>query len=175
MKPGINILVVIATLLFGTFGSVATATTTTTATEVDEVCYEHAVIGVRVTPDHNSWILIGDVRGVGFDARVQVYNELGTPVTSDHDVTIPENGFHRVWKATLKGGATGVEDFGKWRNIHITTDEDAWLTSYFFSSTGGGMPSHTVIPAYKRQLSEDEWTLPCVVPTKDTNDPGAKS
>ena len=167
MKPGIDILVLIATLLFGTFGSVATATTTTTATKADEVCYEHVVIGVCVTPAHNSWILIGDVRGVGFDARVQVYNDEGTSVTSDHDVTIRPNGFHRVWKTTLKGGPDGVEEFGVWRNIHIMTDEDAWLTAYFFS-TGGSMPNRTVIPAYKRQLSENEWTLPCVVPTKDT-------
>ena len=104
MKPGINILVGITTLLFRTFGSVATVTTTTTATEVDEVYYEHVVIGVRVTPAYNTWILIGDVRGVSFDARVQLYNEEGTLFTSNHDVTIPANGFHRVWKTTLQGG-----------------------------------------------------------------------
>ena len=168
MKMIFNTLAGIAILFGSVIGSVATATTTTSTTDVDEVCYKHVIIGLTFNTSRTRWIRIyvGDVRGVGFDARVKVYNDAGTLIVPNHDITIPANGSHQVGIATLRGGAIGVETHGQVRNVHITTDEDALVVANYFGHTPAtGVTDTASLPVYKRPLTNTKtWEAPCDPP-----------
>ena len=170
MKPGIDILVLIATLLFGTFGSVATATTTTTAT-ADEVCYEHVVIGVYIVDNAFTWLMIGDAYGKGpFNARISVYDEAGNPVTlpartnfqnAVGDLTIPLNGSYRTSKPYITG--IRAENNDRYRHYHITTDEDAVVRAW--TRIRGDNQGLYELSVHKRQLTNSKtWEAPCDPP-----------
>lgn len=168
MKMIFNILAGIAILFGSVIGSVATATTTTTATDVDEVCYRFVVVGVGFTTTRTRYVklVIGDVGGVAFNARIQVYNQAGTQIATNRDFTIPANGSTIVGNGFMGRGVSDVETYGPSRTIHITTDADALIAaSHYRYSPDSARNMNVMLPVYKRQLTNTKtWEAPCDPP-----------
>lgn len=158
MKLTTKVLVGIATLFFGTFGSVAT--------EADDECYEHIINAVRIHGSSYAWIIIRDAYGKGpIDAKYRVYNVDGDLLTFTinyrSDITIPLNGSHMLTTGNVRGVRENNAD--RFRHVHITTDRDAIVTVWArWTSSNDGLYN---MPVHKRQLTNTKtWEAPCDPP-----------